>query len=231
MPYTIDPLNAASPADGNEAGYSAAEFRAIKANYVPRLVALENKTAPYDGTKGLPVLNIKASIVGGPISSDHVLCGNGTWQVITGAVNSVFGRAGNVTATSGDYSVSQVTGAAPLASPSLTGTPLINSIAAGYKGIPVVAKSALYTPVVADSAKCIATSADVNIPPSVFPAGDGFMIYNNSAAAIDLNQVSGLTLRLGGTATTGDRILSARGIASVWYVSTTQAIITGVGLT
>ena len=41
----------------------------------------------------------------------------------TGAVSSVFGRTGSVVAASGDYTVSQVTGAAPLASPSLTGTP------------------------------------------------------------------------------------------------------------
>jgi hypothetical protein len=38
------------------------------------------------------------------------------------AVSSVFGRTGTVTAASGDYSVSQVTGAAPTASPTFTGT-------------------------------------------------------------------------------------------------------------
>lgn len=41
----------------------------------------------------------------------------------SGAVSSVFTRTGAVTATSGDYTVAQVTGAAPLASPTLTGTP------------------------------------------------------------------------------------------------------------
>jgi hypothetical protein len=40
-----------------------------------------------------------------------------------GAVSSVFGRAGAVAAQSGDYVVGQVTGAAPLVSPALTGTP------------------------------------------------------------------------------------------------------------
>lgn len=40
-----------------------------------------------------------------------------------GAVSSVFGRTGAITAQSGDYAVSEVTGAAPLASPVLTGTP------------------------------------------------------------------------------------------------------------
>jgi hypothetical protein len=38
-------------------------------------------------------------------------------------VSSVFGRTGVVTAGSGDYSVAQVTGAAPLASPAFTGSP------------------------------------------------------------------------------------------------------------
>lgn len=39
------------------------------------------------------------------------------------AVDSVFGRIGAVVAVSGDYTVSQVTGAAPVASPEFTGTP------------------------------------------------------------------------------------------------------------
>ncbi|MCU1270949.1 MAG: putative autotransporter protein [Acidobacteriaceae bacterium] len=41
----------------------------------------------------------------------------------SGAVSSAFGRIGAVVAASGDYTVSQVTGAAPLASPAFTGTP------------------------------------------------------------------------------------------------------------
>lgn len=41
----------------------------------------------------------------------------------TPIVSSAFGRTGAVVATSGDYTVAQVTGAAPLASPALTGTP------------------------------------------------------------------------------------------------------------
>jgi hypothetical protein len=40
-----------------------------------------------------------------------------------GSVASVFGRTGAVVSTSGDYSVAQVTGAAPIASPTFTGTP------------------------------------------------------------------------------------------------------------
>lgn len=39
-----------------------------------------------------------------------------------GGVTSVFGRFGNVTAQAADYSVAQITGAAPAASPTFTGT-------------------------------------------------------------------------------------------------------------
>lgn len=48
------------------------------------------------------------------------------WQELltpTSPVTSVFGRTGTITAAAGDYTVAQVTGAAPLASPAFTGTP------------------------------------------------------------------------------------------------------------
>lgn len=53
------------------------------------------------------------------VSGTGITCGTGGSG---GSVSSVFGRTGTVVATSGDYSVSQVTGAAPTASPTFTGT-------------------------------------------------------------------------------------------------------------
>lgn len=46
-----------------------------------------------------------------------------------GAVSSVFTRTGAVVATTGDYTVAQVTGAAPLASPTFTGTTVASGTA------------------------------------------------------------------------------------------------------
>ena len=43
--------------------------------------------------------------------------------IASGAVTSVFGRTGAVVAQAGDYTVAQITGAAPLSSPMLTGVP------------------------------------------------------------------------------------------------------------
>lgn len=54
-----------------------------------------------------------------------------SWQQIgattagSGAVSSVFGRTGIVTSQTGDYTVSQITGAAPIYSPTFTGTPVV----------------------------------------------------------------------------------------------------------
>lgn len=57
---------------------------------------------------------------------DFAIYDGTTWDRVAGSseqVSTVFGRVGAVVATSGDYSVSQITGAAPLASPAFTGTP------------------------------------------------------------------------------------------------------------
>jgi len=53
----------------------------------------------------------------------------GNWNVPQNQVTSVFGRMGAIIAQTGDYTVSQVTGAAPIASPTFTGTvtsPVLN---------------------------------------------------------------------------------------------------------
>lgn len=50
---------------------------------------------------------------------------------VASGVTSVFGRTGVVVAQAGDYAVAQVTGAAPLASPALTGVPTAPTPGAG----------------------------------------------------------------------------------------------------
>jgi hypothetical protein len=62
-------------------------------------------------------------------------------------------------------------------------------------------------------------------------ANNVYPIYNNSAAAITLTQGGGLTLRMAGTTLTGNRTLAARGMASLWCLSTSEYIISGAGVT
>lgn len=54
----------------------------------------------------------------------------GTISIPPSVVTSVFGRTGAVIAANGDYTVAEVTGAAPLASPAFTGTPTAPTAAA-----------------------------------------------------------------------------------------------------
>ena len=64
----------------------------------------------------------------------------------------------------------------------------------------------------------------------MFSAGDAISVYNNSASAITITQGSSVTLRLVGTATTGNRTLAQRGLATIVCVASNDFVITGGGL-
>lgn len=111
---------------------------------------------------------------------------------------------------------------APLASPSLTGTPLHGGIEIGYRDIPRVTGGI-------ERGKVFATAAGFTFNTGN-AAGSAFSVYNDSAAAITITQGAGMTLRLGGTATTGNRTIAARCFATIWCNSTTEAIVAGAGV-
>jgi len=79
-----------------------------------------------------------------------------------------------------------------------------------------------------DAGKSVPATGNVTIDGSVFAAGDSLNVYNNSASSITIIQGAGMTLRLVATATTGTRTLAQRGIASVWFLSPTEAVVVGV---
>lgn len=61
-------------------------------------------------------------------------------------------------------------------------------------------------------------------------AGTIMTIYNNSASSVTITQGSGVTLRLAGTTTTGDRTILARGMATICCLTTSEYIMTGSGV-
>lgn len=137
----------------------------------------------------------------------------------------------------------ETTGYAPLASPAFTGAPTAPT-AAAKDATTQVATNAFVdrlrsfltgitsgTPTSADRGCLLLVTAGITIPANVFAAGDTFSIYNNSAASILLTQGASLTLRLGGSATVGNRTLAQRGIATVVFLSATEAVVGASGLT
>jgi hypothetical protein len=77
--------------------------------------------------------------------------------------------------------------------------------------------------------KVLVTSGNMTVPNSTFAAGDAVSIYNNSASAITITASVG-TLRQAGTTATGNRTLAARGLATVLFISATEAVVSGAGL-
>lgn len=73
-------------------------------------------------------------------------------------------------------------------------------------------------------------TGNITIPASVFAAGDILSVYNNSAASIGIVQGASITLRQAGTANTGNRTLLQRGLCSILFLSATEAIISGAGV-
>jgi hypothetical protein len=84
---------------------------------------------------------------------------------------------------------------------------------------------------VADRGSLVQATGSITVPASVFTARDVVTIYNNSAGSISILSGAGLTLRQVGTANTGTRTLAQRGLATVVFVSATEAVISGGGLT
>lgn len=61
-------------------------------------------------------------------------------------------------------------------------------------------------------------------------AGSSYSVYNQSSNPLPILEGEGLTLRWAGTELTGNRMLAGRGIAEIWFNSTDEAIVSGVGL-
>lgn len=86
------------------------------------------------------------------------------------------------------------------------------------------------TLVLSDRGTLVPITANIAVPNSVFSGNDVVTIYNNSAGSLTIT-ASITTLRLGGTATTGNRTLAQRGIATIVFISGTEAVISGAGVT
>lgn len=73
-------------------------------------------------------------------------------------------------------------------------------------------------------------SAGVTVPASVFAARDVVVLYNNTAGDLTITEGASLTLRFAGSAAVGNRTLAQRGLATVVFISPTEAVISGAGV-
>lgn len=94
----------------------------------------------------------------------------------------------------------------------------------------LLASSTTGTLVAGDRGCLVSITAGMTVPANIFTTGDVVTIYNNSAGSLTLTQGTSLTMRQVGTANTGNRTLAQRGLATVVFVSATECVVSGGGL-
>ena len=96
--------------------------------------------------------------------------------------------------------------------------------------IPLNNITSAYTAVAADAGKTIYTNSGVTINNSVFATGDAVTIVNSTGSDITITQGSGLNLYNSADASTGNRTLAGRGMATIYFAATNYGYISGAGL-
>ena len=88
-----------------------------------------------------------------------------------------------------------------------------------------------YTLIASDAGKTILRyGGGLTIPNSVMTTGDAVTIINASGSDITLTQGSGFTLYNTADASTGNRTLAGRGMATIWFPGSSSGYISGAGL-
>jgi len=113
----------------------------------------------------------------------------------------------------------------------VTGT--VSDTKGDLRKIPRTNKTSSYTLTSSDGGKCITASTGtsaITVPTSTMAEGDAVTIYNNTNGNIAITQGSSFTLNNAADGTTGNRVLAAKGIATIWFVGTGDGVISGAGL-
>ena len=137
----------------------------------------------------------------------------------------------NTTGSAGSVTNALTAGTGLTASATYNGSAAITFNATGTT---INSQTSAYVLVAGDAGKTISiTTGGVTAPASVLAAGNIVTIYNNSGSSQTITQGTSLTLQWAGQASssTGNRTLGLYGIATIVYISATNAVITGSGLT
>ena len=209
----------------------AADFPTLNQNTTGTASNVTGTVAIANGGSGQTTAQLAMNAFAGAVTSGSYLRGNGTNVVMsTIQAGDVPTLNQNTTGSAGSVTNSLTAGTG------LTGSTFNGSAAVTWNatGTTINSQTTGYTLVAGDAGKTISTTTGgVTAPASVLAAGNIVTIYNNSASSQTITQGTSLTLQWAGQAssTTGNRTLGPYGIATLVYITSTNAIITGAGLT
>jgi hypothetical protein len=139
----------------------------------------------------------------------------------------------NLTNASGE--LSNITFVAPILGVPASGN-LISCTAdgtnpVGYKNLPASSSiTSIYNPIASDVGKILilGSGGNVSLTANVFAAGDAFSIFNNTSSTITCNVQAISTVYKSGFDTDVDTFdLSTRGIATIVFITSTVALVSG----
>jgi hypothetical protein len=189
--------------------------------------ALENQTTTAQGSE----LSFIVTPVG-QTAANRVEVANIT--VANGVTATKFTTAGTVIATGNISGGNVLTAGLMSATGGITSGDGISDSLGSVRSIPQNGKSANYTLEATDNGRMInITTGNVTIPAGVFasPFGQTVSIFNNQNASNAVVQGAGVTLRLAGTAATGNRTMARYGLSTIVCVAANTFVISGAGLT
>lgn len=182
------------------------------------------------------VLNIENSDWVATHTTGIVTVGTGDLRVTTAGTN-----AASVVTIGGTQTLTNKT----LTSPTMT-APALGTVASGnldactadgtnkvgYRNVPQNAKTGSYTLVATDVGKVVPnTTGGWTVNNSVHSAGDVISLYNDSGSSQNITAGTITTMRLAGSATTGTRALAARGLATLYFQTASEVVVSGAGVT
>jgi hypothetical protein len=182
--------------------------------------AIELWTTPINTTTIAKIATVDST--GITLESGKVLTGNVTGNADTATT------AGTVTTAAQPVITSVGT---------LTSLSVSDGISDGIgnvRSVPLNPQSGAYNLAATDNGKMInITTGGVSVLQNVFgsPFGQIISIYNNSNASQTITQGANVTLRLAGTAATGNRTLARYGVATLTCVASNTFVISGAGIT
>jgi len=97
----------------------------------------------------------------------------------------------------------------------------------GFRNIPLSGNT---TGAAADAGKYLRIPSGTTINSGIFSEGDAFVLLNNTATPVTITQGGGVTLRLTGTTSTGNRTLGAYSMATVFCDGSNVFYVSGAGV-